>query len=364
MTVRTALPVLALLAAGDAWAAPDPERNFVAVVIGLSAYNNLPDEVELDFARSDAAQVRKALKDNWTEVFLLTDGEATKENIKETLRTKVAQLTGPNDVFLLYFAGHAIGADLGVPVFLTSDSTMENGQDDGLELQQFATDLQTWVKAGTSIIVTDAIHRNQLDGIYFYGPAASQWPAMPKNWMVVSSSQPESPAKDGAFGKVFADAMAGGADADRDGKLTAAEVNDYLSRYMAAVGQIPVAHGDFDPKMIVATNVKAPEGTPMMNPGEAEPVYPDTEIWSAKFVFREGDAQSVQCREMPLEACSPSCYVRTFKAGPCELQAVIDGTAMKGRVIALWPGKYDCGRKAGDLVCAPPKVDVSKPEGR
>jgi hypothetical protein len=346
-----ALALTAALAGSNVAAAQD-QQNFVALIIGLSSYQNLPDEVELDFARSDAALVHKELREsgNFTDVFLLADGEATKNEIRDLLRNTIAQIVGPNDVFVVYFAGHGIGADLGLPVLLAHDSTLQNGQEDGLELEAFARDLQTWTRAKTMLVVTDAIHRNQLDGIYFYGPSAEQWPSFPKGTMVLSSSGKETAATDGAFGKVFAEGITGNADANGDKVITAGELYTYIQATLAPEGQSPEAAGDYSPDMVLARDVK---GAPV----EVEN-YPDTEIWSAKFVFREGDAQTVQCRDREVTACAPSCYVRNFLSGPCELSAVVDGINMGGRVIVLWPGKYDCGRKGGDLMCSPPKTEV------
>lgn len=337
------------------------QRNYVAVVVGLSTYANLPKEVHLDFARSDAATVAQALRDEakFTHVFLLPDGEATREAIRDTLRTKAAQLVGPNDVFLFYFVGHGAGADLDVPVLLAYDSTLANGQDDGLELQAFARDLQTWTRAGTTLVVTDGIHRNQLDGIYFYGPAADEWPALPAGTMVISSSQASSAAKDGAFGQVFASAIGGAADADRDAAVTANELFTYLVNRMSPSGQVPAAAGQFDGTMVVARNVSGNATTYVVDQAAAPPpppqvIYPDVAISAAKFVWSEGASQAVQCREEAVVACSPSCYVRGFKAGPCTVTAVMDGQQLSGEVVVLQPGKYDCMRKGGDLICTGP----------
>jgi hypothetical protein len=357
-------PAGALLLASLSAQAQEPARNYVAVVVGLSTYQNLPKEVHLDFARSDAATVAQALEAqaHFTHVFLIRDTEATRENIRDTLRTKAAQVVGPNDVFVLYFVGHGAGADLGTPVLLAYDSTLENGQEDGLELQAFTRDLQTWTRAGTTLIVTDAIHRNQLDGIYFYGPAAAEWPALPKGTMLISSSQAASPAKDGAFGQVFAQGIGGAADADRNGQVTGSELFTFLMNRMSPTGQVPAAAGDFDGNMVVAGGV-APQGGASVvyvieeakaPPPPPEPVYPDVEISAAKFVFLEGASQAVQCREEPIVACSPSCYVRTFKAGPCTVSGVVDGQQVSGQVVVLQPGKYDCEKKGTELKCVGP----------
>ncbi len=340
---------------------PAEGANYVAVVIGLSSYQDLPDAVELDFARSDAAVVHKQLKAkaNYTHTFLVTDGEATKENVRELLRQDVAQLVGPDDVFLLYIVGHGVGADLDEPVLLTYDSSLADAASSGFELNEFVADLSTWAQAGTMLVVTDVIHRNQLDGVYFFGPAANQWPDFSVNAAVISSSQADSPATDGAFGTVFADAVAGAADANKDGHVTLGELEDYLVNRVAPSGQIPVRAPESIPReTVIASGVRNegatdPSATSAPIP-DAVAQFPDTEVWSAKFVFREGASQSVRCRNQEVKACAPSCYVRNFKAGICDLKAVVDGVELSGKVPVVYPGRYSCGLRAGALSCRPP----------
>lgn len=349
-----------LLPAAHAQTAPPPGANFVAVVVGLSSYENIPDAVELNFARSDAAVVEKSLRENagFTKTFLLTDGKATRDGVRELLRTEVAQLVGPNDVFLFYFVGHGIGADLDEPALLAFDSTMETVHEDGFELAGFAKDLATFTQAGTTLVVTDAIHSNQLDGVYFFGPSANQWPAMRPNTLLLSSSQADSPARDGAFGTVFADAIAGASDGNGDGMVTAHELTDYLVARISPIGQIPVAAGDYAEDMVLARDVRLDAATAASATNAPIPdinaQMPDTLVWSSKFVFREGASQTVQCRDQPVKACTPSCYVRDFMAGICEVSAVVDGATMTGQVPVVYPGKYDCGLRAGRLGCKPP----------
>ena len=102
---------------------------YVGLVIGISSYQNLPEAVELDFARSDASMVYEALRNDagFKEVFTLTDRQATKAGIEKLMREDIAQLVGPNDFFLLYFVGHGIGADFELPTLLAHDSTIEEG---------------------------------------------------------------------------------------------------------------------------------------------------------------------------------------------------------------------------------------------
>lgn len=337
---------------------PPTQRNYVALVVGIATYANLPKEVHLDFARSDAATVAQALREkaHFDQVFMLRDSEATKEAIRDMLRTKVAQFVGPNDVFILYFAGHGVGADLDTPVLLAYDSSVANGQEDGLELTAFARDIQTFAPAGTSLIVTDAIHRNQIDGIYFYGPAAEQWPKMPGGTMLLSSTGASMPAKDGAFAQVFATAIGGGADANGDHQITALELYKALDSGFQGSGMVPNAAGQFDWNAVVAKDVAGGPVTYVTEGAQKapEPVFPDIDISAAKFVWAEGASQLVQCHDKPIVACAPSCYVRTFKAGICEVSAVMDGVQMTGKVAIVAPGKYDCMRKGGDITCTGP----------
>lgn len=366
------VPLLFTAAAQEEPATPIPLKegaNTVAVVIGLSSYESLPDPAELDFARSDAAVVHKAFKEkaNFTHTFLLTDGEATKETIRTLLRTEVAQLVGPNDTFVLYFVGHGVGSDLDEPALLVFDSTVTEAQSTGLELQAFAEDLQLWTQAGQTIIITDAIHKNQLDGIYFFGPAANQWPPLRSGTMIISSSQADSPAKDGGFGTVFADAIGGAADANGDSMVTAEELMMYLERRITPIGQIPIAAGKWEKGTVISSGVENEGATDPATTNapipDANALFPDVDVWSAKFVFREGASQTVQCRGKEVVSCSPSCYVRDFKAGICNVTAVVDGSHLEGKISVVAAGKYDCGLKAGLLNCKPP-IEAAKKKDR
>ena len=146
---------------------------------------------------------------DFTHVFLLGDGEATRDGILAALRDQAGPLLGPQDVFVLYFAGHGIGADLGLPTFFAHDSTLANGQEDGLELATFAREVQSERhRPAPALIVTDAIHAQAMEGFTFYrasrrasGPscrATRWWSARPRR---------KTPGKDGAFGEVFATAI-------------------------------------------------------------------------------------------------------------------------------------------------------------
>lgn len=345
--------------AGD----PHPDKTYVAVVVGMSVYENLPDEVELDFARSDAATVASAFNEGgaFDYVFLLSDSNAKKADIVEALREKAAQFTGPNDVLVFYFAGHGIGADFGLPTLLAYDSTIENGHEDGLPVDSFATDIATWTRAGSTLIVTDAIHKNQLDGIYFYGASAEQWTNLGPSTMVITSSQANQPAEDGKFGLVFADAISGAADADGDKQITFGELKEYLGTRFTGKPQTPAFHGSGTDELVFASGVTPGRTLEGGAPDQAM-VFGDHEVYSAKFVFHDGSSPAVTCRDEPTTPCDNICYVRNFKAGPCKLTALKDGERIEGVTLALVPGKYDCNvRTDNSLSCIPPQISQYAP---
>lgn len=365
-TVVPLLACAALSSSALAQSSGEPRKDpnqatFVAVVVGISAYKELPDEAELNFARSDAATVADALKQlgMYDYVFLMTDREASKENIAETLRVKAAQFTGPKDTLLVYFVGHGVGGNLGVPTLLAYDSTLEAADQDGLEVGAFARDIAAWTRAGTTILVTDAIHKNQLESIPFFGPSADQWPDIAPGTMVISSSQANQPGRDGAFGVVFADAISGAADSDSDGTITANELFAYLDKRMIGSGQTPVVTGDSSANLVVARGV-APGMTALGARPDIPIIEKDYEVYAAKFVFRDGANPSVQCAGSPVKVCDPSCYVRNFRAGTCTITAIVDGVETRGKTLALVPGKYDCGLRADKtLSCMPPQLEVT-----
>jgi len=344
---------LAELATGNAEQA---SRN-VALVVGLSYYQHLPDEVELHFARSDAAKVAAALREgaHFDEVILLTDKEASKDRIRDVLRKDLAQVSGANDLLVVYFAGHGMGADLGEPTLLAHDSTLAGSHMDGLPILSFAEDLQTWVTAKRMLFVTDAIHANTLDGIPFYGPAASEWPPLRMGTVILSASRASEPGTDGRFGPVFADAVSGAADTNADTNITAEELFGYLVGRLERLGQVPGVGGNFDRNMALFTGI-TPGALARSEDGATRIVRSDLKVWSAKFIFDGVTGGRVTCTERPVVVCDPSCYVRDFPAGACALEALHDGRVVRGEAVAMSPGAYRCTvDAAGSLRCEDPR---------
>lgn len=334
-----------LASSAPSHAAPNPSLDVgktVAVVIGISAYSNLPSAAELDFARADAKSVAQKLEATLdvSRVFSLGDGQATKAGISNTLRTEVAQLVGEKDTLIVYIVAHGIGQDLDMPVILAHDSTLEQGQDDGFELNAFASDLQTWIQAGRVVIVTDVIHSNNLDGIYFYGPAASDWPKLKENWLVISASKAQTPTEDGQFAPIFSSAMSTDADQDDDGVITAGELSTALTIRGEQIGITPDFNGRYQPDLPLVRLGEAP-ATGTEN-ARVVIAYPDLQIGAAKFVWSGGRDHRIQCANLPQKTCTPACYVREVAAGPCALSGTYGEQQLRGELPLVQDGKYEC----------------------
>lgn len=83
-----------------------------ALVIGINKYREWP---RLDYAVDDAKSVREMLIDKFgfpaSRITLLTDEEATLQNMKNALST-IADKSDKNDRVLIYFSGHGQTLDL------------------------------------------------------------------------------------------------------------------------------------------------------------------------------------------------------------------------------------------------------------
>lgn len=342
----------------------------VAVVVGISTYMNLPTAAHLDYARSEAAELASVLREDggYADTFLLADAEATRANVEDTLRIKAPQLVGRDGLLLFYYVGHGVGGDFDAPALFTHDSTLEQLQDDGLDIQALATGLATWSNARVTLLVTDAIHSNTLDGLEFIGPSATQWPGLPSNVLIISATAADSPGRERVFGPVFAQAMGGDADVDNNGVISALELKNYLELRLAGSGQTPQFVGNFAADIPVHAGIRRASKRleEVLSPAAASngDIYGNYEISKAKFIFRDGTNGTVQCRDKPVQVCDDMCYVHKFLAGPCVLKAIHRGQQVEGITLAQLPGRYDCRlRASGRLGCLPPvndRVDAAR----
>jgi WD40 repeat protein len=147
-----------------------------AIMIGVDEYKD--EALRLKYAAKDANDLQIALQlaaqnyfniDDTNRVFFYnltvkSDGSSGTQNIRginpdrgniiETLKI-IRETSKPEDILLLFFAGHGEILDEGQLILLTSESTMDNFQ--GMRMTELLT-LMSDIPAGKRIFILDACH--------------------------------------------------------------------------------------------------------------------------------------------------------------------------------------------------------------
>jgi hypothetical protein len=162
-----------------------------AIMIGIDQYKD--ESLQLNYAAKDANDLHAALKlaaqnyfnvDDTNRVFfynltLSNVGKTGTENIRgltpdrgnimNTLQ-EIKRISKPEDIVLLFFAGHGEIVDKEQLLLLTTESTRDNFQ--GIKMNELLT-LMNEIPAGKRILILDACHSgaaiNNLDMAYYSG---------------------------------------------------------------------------------------------------------------------------------------------------------------------------------------------------
>lgn len=331
-----------------------PKGRRIAIVVGVSSYDKLPAELQLDTPRAEAARVAAALEQSagFDEVRLLTDASATTGNITAVMQEELSKSVVFKDLFLFYFVGHGVGGDYGDPRLLLYDSDPEALESTSLSVKELGPQLQKWVPASRYVIVTDAAHDQSLNGLVLLGPTGNDWAVIGQQSFIISSSGPRQAAQAGVFSKSFIEGLTGQADTNGDGVITGSELNTFLILAVPnATGgrQLPTVQSKYDPGIEIVDRRKE-----LAAGGGATVVLPSHRVDKAKFVLPPGTAQKVQCRETEARACDPSCYLFDVLAGPCTVWANVDGKEYTTTVDMVSRGLYSCSVADDKLSCARP----------
>lgn len=350
-TLLAAWLLLPLAATAGPVAGPPGRR--IAVVIGVSAYERLPSELQLDSPRTEAARVASALEQSagFDEVRLLTDASATTVNLQAVMQEELSKSVQWKDLFLFYFVGQGVGADFGDPRLLFYDTDPDSLEATSFAVKDLAAQMQKWVPASRYVIVTDAAHVGTLNGLVMMGPTGSDWPVIGQQSFIISSAAPRQVAIDGVFSKAFIEGMSGEADTNGDGVITGSEMNTFLILAVpnATAGrQLPTVQSKYDPGIEIVDGREAEKAEiPTV-------VLPTHRLDKVKFVLPAGVKQRVQCRETEVKACDASCYLFDVLAGPCSVWATIDGKEFTTTTLLLSRGLYGCAVQSDALVCTAP----------
>jgi hypothetical protein len=198
------------------------------IFMGISNYGGRMGNLE--YTAQDATLVRNALMQGagmaQENAIVLTDRQATVANLRSAIQTMAAKVT-PNDVFVLFYSGHGDRYDRTTPQMSDPD-----GKDESIELydKELKDDdmsaLLDQINAKTELLVLDSC---------FSGGFAKDVISKPHRMGMFSSeedvtSNVADKFKAGGFlSSFFASGIGEGrADEDRDGKITALELSQYI----------------------------------------------------------------------------------------------------------------------------------------
>ena len=249
-----------------------------AVLVGISKYQKLPQDLWLGFANADATSLHQHLLSPRggavpaENMHLLTDEKATTAAVRSVLQTFERGRAGKNDTVLLFFAGHGTVEVPGSKsaFVVTHDTDPQDLSSTGLPMAEIQELIQKLTQVGRVIALVDvcrsgtigtirsttvnsAVERlGESDGELF-GLMASR----PKE---VSYEGPQFGGGHGAFSYYLLKALKGDADTNKDAVVNVNELIEYV-RTNVATGtgdkQHPRDFGNID-NSIPLSDVKKP----------------------------------------------------------------------------------------------------------
>jgi hypothetical protein len=219
-----------------------PERDAVAVIIGIADYKNLP---RADFANDDASvfydYAIRALGVKPENIKLLVDGNADDVAIYQTFKSWLPSRVRPTTDVYVFYSGHGLPGEEGQGLYLLP----QRAHRDLIEKTAIShREINGFIKAAKPKSVTIFLD-SCYSGVARTGETllASARPVVlksdkklfPEEFTVITASQADqisssSPdLKHGIFSYYLMRGMEGEADANRDGKITVGEMHSYLT---------------------------------------------------------------------------------------------------------------------------------------
>lgn len=246
---------------------PSIPRSY-ALVVGISNYQNLKPEQQLRYAERDAESMFSILISTEggnfpaENVHLLTGAKATLANLKRELEEWLPSVTKDGDRVLIYFAGHGFVAG-GRGHLAPHDIKLTDIAGTGYPMTRLGEVFGSKIKGRWKVLLADACHSGAIS------PEATETinrglVDLGRSVFVMSASRdreqsfesPDFGGGHGVFTYYVTRGLAGAADQNRDGIVTADEIADYVRTGVRAdtkARQNPVAdRGSFDPNMLLA----------------------------------------------------------------------------------------------------------------
>jgi hypothetical protein len=219
-----------------------PERDAVAVIIGIADYRSLP---KADFANDDARvfydYAVRALGVKPENIKLLVDGDAEEAEILKVFRNWLPSRVKSSTEVFVFYSGHGLPMSDGKGLLLIPSRADREVIDDTSIPFQKINELINFSKPKSVTMLLDACYSGQArsGGTLVAGlrpvRVKIEEKVFPDSFTVITASQHDqisssSPElKHGIFSYYLMRGMEGDADANRDGRITLSEMQAYLS---------------------------------------------------------------------------------------------------------------------------------------
>lgn len=246
-----------------------------ALVVGISQYENIPAEKQLKYAESDARRLFRILVSQAGGAFpaenvhLLVGADATLTNIRRELEVWLPAVARPGDRVVVFFAGHGF-VSKGRGYLAPVDVDLTRLESTAYSMTDLGRVMATRINAGWKVLLADACHSGKINAETTSERLDQQFSELPASFLTLTATtERESSFEDadletgaGLFSYFVERALKGDADNDPcDGRVTADELIEYTRANVRdraksrGAFQTPTAHGDYDPEMLLGTNL-------------------------------------------------------------------------------------------------------------
>jgi tetratricopeptide (TPR) repeat protein len=272
-----------------------------ALVIGIAHYQNLPASAQLRYPDRDAESIYTTLISEQggefpaNHVHMLTGTQATKTNILHELENWLPSVTAPNDRVLIYFAGHGFISG-GKGYLAPYDIDLHNIPNTSIAMDTLGSLIGTTIKGKWKVLLTDACHSGaitpetnpaQLNQLLL-DVRQSIFSLTASRDREQSFESPDWGGGHGIFTYYVVRGLAGEADTNEDGIVSADELAEYVHTNVRSATQgrqNPTSErGSFDTNMVLAydpAHTKSPTTTASLQYGTlvVQTNMDNTELW-------------------------------------------------------------------------------------
>ncbi len=216
----------------------------VAVVIGISNYKN-KNVPPVDFARRDAETVKKyfvlSLGVKESNVIEAYDSDASLSGMKAIFEEQLPTVVGPATDLFVYYSGHGVPDTKGnEPYFAPHDANPQFIRSTGYKVNGLYDQLKKLNVRSVTIVIDACFSGSSERGMLLKGMSpiylevANPAAVIPNATVFTSSTGKQvsnwyAGKRHGLFTYYFLQGLKGSADSDRDGRVTAMEMERYLS---------------------------------------------------------------------------------------------------------------------------------------